>query len=275
MPDIGDIKDFMILMIAYPLLSDKLRSQFPNVNSILIAGPPKSGKKMVAKALCNSIGGLLINLSVSNLMNKYVMDRQGKMIISFLKKAITEFPPVIILIGEVEKLFPKKKKKRFLTKNQKRCLRIIKTLTKFIKSRRAMIIGTMIVPRKQEIKKLEKMFDIVTLMPRPSRRSRLEIWRHVLDRFMLKGFSENDVFALAEVTEGLCGGHFVEAIKNCLTPMRKHELQNRPLGVNEILKHFKGADFIFEKDENVYKEFYKMTKFGKTRITDEEIEGLT
>ncbi|XP_038940653.1 dynein regulatory complex protein 11 isoform X2 [Rattus norvegicus] len=71
MPSLLDVRQLITLYGILPLGSAEVHERAPLVKSLLLAGPPGVGKKMLVHAICTETGANLFNLSSSNIAGKY------------------------------------------------------------------------------------------------------------------------------------------------------------------------------------------------------------
>lgn len=97
--------------IGMPLGSDFAREKLaPVLKSFLFFGPQGTGKTMVIRALQTQCAALILDMSPSNILEKYT-DKGGVIKAFYMAwKVAHEFPPCIIMVNEVDLLYPGKKK---------------------------------------------------------------------------------------------------------------------------------------------------------------------
>ena len=82
------------------------------MKSFLFFGPQGSGKTMMVRALQSQCAALVLDLSPSNILEKY-SDRSSVVKAFYMAwKVAHEFEPAIIVVNEAELLFPGKKKSK-------------------------------------------------------------------------------------------------------------------------------------------------------------------
>jgi len=98
--------------IGMPLGSTFARTKLPVLKSFLFFGPQGSGKTMMVRALQSQCAALVLDLSPSNILEKY-SDRSSVVKAFYMAwKVAHEFEPAIIVVNEAELLFPGKKKSK-------------------------------------------------------------------------------------------------------------------------------------------------------------------
>ncbi len=70
-PGYGDIKRALRDIVILPMGSPTVHEMAPYTRSLLIAGPPGSGKKSLVYAICTEMGATLFDLTAANLAGKH------------------------------------------------------------------------------------------------------------------------------------------------------------------------------------------------------------
>jgi len=95
-----------------PLGSTFAREKLPVNKSFLFYGPQGTGKSLVVRALQSQCGALVLDMSPSNILERY--SERSKVVKAFYMawKVAHEFEPCIILVNEAELIYPGKKKSK-------------------------------------------------------------------------------------------------------------------------------------------------------------------
>nr|XP_006014198.2 PREDICTED: IQ and AAA domain-containing protein 1-like [Latimeria chalumnae] len=143
------------------------------VKSILLAGPPGVGKKMLVNAVCTETGANLFDLSPQNVGMKYPGKSGLQMMLHMVFKVAKLLQPSVVWIGNTEKTFYKKVPKEEKESDPKRLKKHLLKILKTIKPEdRVLIMGTTELPYKADIKSMCKVYEKVILIPRPDYASR-------------------------------------------------------------------------------------------------------
>lgn len=97
--------------IGMPLGSTYAREKLtPVYKSFLFFGPQGSGKTMIIRALQSQCGALVLDLSPSNILERYP-DKSSVVKAFYMSwKVAHEYEPCIIMVNELDLLYPGKKK---------------------------------------------------------------------------------------------------------------------------------------------------------------------
>ena len=90
-PSTWDIKQMLTLYGILPLGSETVHENAPLVKSMLLAGPPGCGKKLLVQAMANEVGANLFDLTPENLVGKYPGKSGLKMLIHMVWKVAEIF----------------------------------------------------------------------------------------------------------------------------------------------------------------------------------------
>lgn len=71
--------------------SQAVHEKSPYIKSILLTGPPGTGKRMLVNAICNETGSNLFDLSAANMVGKYPGKDGLKMLMHLVFKVNTLF----------------------------------------------------------------------------------------------------------------------------------------------------------------------------------------
>ncbi|XP_022236929.1 IQ and AAA domain-containing protein 1-like, partial [Limulus polyphemus] len=98
------VKEYCIL----PLGSANVHEKAPLVRSVLLVGPPGTGKKMLVHSICTETGATLFDLTATNIAGKYPGKGGLNMLIHLVNKVARKVQPSVILLRNAEKTFMKK-----------------------------------------------------------------------------------------------------------------------------------------------------------------------
>ncbi|XP_055374518.1 IQ and AAA domain-containing protein 1-like [Condylostylus longicornis] len=225
----------------------------PKYKSILIGGPPKSGKVQLCEILASEIDAVMIDLSIEN-VSKYENDID--MLIHLVQKMSRILQPTIIFIENVHRTFCKKIPPEFehlspliLSKYLKnKIIKNIKQTDKII------ILATSDEPWTAS-RKMNKIFDKILLMPKTDYSSAYQLWR----KFILQnsGVPRNLEFSpIAWVLRDYTSGEIADNVNETLNINRRMKLIRKPLKLEEFLETFLQENK-FPAKEDVYKKYYK------------------
>lgn len=108
MPSLTDVRHLAALYGILHLGSETVHESAPLVKSLMITGPRKSGKKMLAHIIANEVGATLFDLSAANIVGKYPGKDGLKMLMHLVSKVGRALQPTVILINDCHKQFVKK-----------------------------------------------------------------------------------------------------------------------------------------------------------------------
>ena len=225
-----------------------------NVKSILFYGPEGSGKTMMAEAVANELGALVINISPPRLRAQFA-GKTGPTKLCHMIYTLAKddaFAPVVVYMDQCEQFFLSGggggKKSNAKNVDRDGPIRFKKDLltykNAFAKEDRILFIGTTSAPDKADNKDLKSFFDKMLYFPHPDYPSRLMLWREcITTQLRLGGLSSGgdntaddfDLSTLAQISEGFSGGAICQTVKKTLTARRVHRLDKRPQSETEFL----------------------------------------
>ncbi|CEG47354.1 iq and aaa domain-containing [Plasmopara halstedii] len=186
-PSAAQLRQLITEYGVLPLSSPFIRARTPLIRSIMLYGPRGSGKTFLVSALANETGALLLNLSPSNLTDKFTGKNGPTKLVHMalmLAKATT-LQPIIIYIDECEQMFAGNGKKTKSASVTEGPARFKKDLLLYVKtalepSDRVLVVGTSSDPNAADVKDLRTFFDKFLYLPYPDYASRLLLWKHAL-----------------------------------------------------------------------------------------------
>ncbi|XP_063067929.1 dynein regulatory complex protein 11 [Engraulis encrasicolus] len=279
MPSLSDVRQLMALYGILPLGSPTVHEKAPLVRTLLLAGPPGVGKKMLVHALCTETGANLFNLSPANMAGKYPGRIGLQYLLHMVFKVARQLQPSVVWIGDAEKTFYKKIPKMEKDMEPKRLKKDLPKILKSLKPEdRVLVVGTTRRPFEADLKSLCKVYKKVILIPRPDYASRLVLWRDLL---CLRGAHLTpslDLSSLAKVTDGYTQGHLQRAVRSVLTPHRLEQMGRRPLTATEFIPALARQEPVYKEEEETFKTWYSRTPLGKRRLRatksiDDESDG--
>ncbi|XP_068619350.1 dynein regulatory complex protein 11 [Battus philenor] len=233
LPCLGDIRQLIKEYCILPLGSEHVRTNAPQIRSVLLTGPSGSGKKMLLHAICSEVGATLFDLTPANIVGKYPGKTGLIMLIHLVMKVSRLLQPSVIWMDDAEKPFVKKIPKTDKTDPK----RLKKELSKIIKAicpeDRVLFVGTSRTPWEAEQKLLFQCYTKVIQIPRADYGSISLMWRTKLHR--AGALSQKlDVSCLARVSDSYTIGTLLSALDDVLTTKRRLQLRVRALTAQEV-----------------------------------------
>lgn len=279
-PSAAQLRQSLTEYGVLPLGSGFVRARTPPVRSILLYGPHGSGKTMLASAVANETGALVLNLSPANLAGKFG-GKTGPTKLAHMAFLLAKAPglqPIILYIDECEQVFAAGgggKKKTAAAANSDSAVRFKKDFLTYIKAAleptdRVLIIGTTSDPSVAEVKDIRNFFDKYLHVPYPDYAARVLLWKRALDATVTKhakalgitdrasvrlARAELDISTLAHISEGYASGSIVRAVDTTLTSRRVESLDKRPLREDEFLGALARQPATFAEDNEKFKNF--------------------
>merc|ERR1711881_355306 len=295
---LSDLKSLLALHATMPLRSNEITERFQErVRSILLVGPPGSGKRSLAYATAHELKATMFDLSCDNLVGKYIgPDSIGKYWVNPLpagKKHQEQFlytvfkvakahQPAVIFINEADTMFFKKIPKEIADGEPKRLKKDWpKIFKKFPTGDRIIVIGTATEPFGADQKALGKVWDKVLMVPRPDYGARIDLFKYAITKYQMEDTktglcSDNtreheglvsrhnkvDLAALARVSTGFTAGQIIATVQATMKTL-KSVLGTRTLTASDFLTNLSKLEPVSEELEDEYTTWYYKTPLGK------------
>lgn len=209
---------------------------FPKPKSMLFAGPPLTGKKFLAHAICTETDAILFDLSPEN--TSQLESNDADYLLELVMKMAKILQPSVILINNLHKVFYKKIPADEAHLPNPRLLGplLFKRIVKGINPNdRVMLIGCTNAPFKGKPAPIKKCFEKKLFFPTLNYGCTFYSWWKACDeRPYISPFIE--LSPLAAVTVGQTTGKIVQTIDKVLTIHRRLRLPFQPLTGNELLE---------------------------------------
>ncbi|KAA0153265.1 hypothetical protein FNF27_01188 [Cafeteria roenbergensis] len=214
--------------------------------SIMLFGPPGTGKTMLAQGVANDTGAVFFNLSPGNTDGKFT-EKSGpaKLLhMVFTLARHEEIQPAVIYIDECEQFCTAGKAKG----KAEGGARFKKDLPAYIKSLvpadGVCVIGCSSRPWDGDVKTgkaFRAVFHRFLYIPQPDYSTRRRVWRDAVFRALRAGGAtmpvDFDLSTLSHVSNGYTVGSILKTVRATLTPRRVERVRSgkRPLVVSELL----------------------------------------
>ncbi|XP_060104197.1 IQ and AAA domain-containing protein 1-like [Heteronotia binoei] len=270
-PSMLDVRQNITLYAILRLGSPTVHELAPLVKSVLLVGPPGTGKKMLVHAVCTETGANLFDLSPDNLARKYPGKSGLQMLLHLVFKVARALQPSVLWVGNAEKTFYKKVPKEEKELDPKRLKKDLpKALSLLTAADRVLLLGTSSRPYLADAKGLCKAYERILLIPRPDYASRYVIWQQLIEKHGGALASSLDLSALAKVSDGYSQGSLVQAVQAVLSERRLLQLPKRPLAAGEFVQMLARAEPIYPEEEEMLQSWYTKTPLGKKKMLLEE-----
>ncbi|XP_050019070.1 dynein regulatory complex protein 11 isoform X1 [Alexandromys fortis] len=274
MPSLLDVKQLITLYGILPLGSPEVHEKAPLVKSLLLAGPPGVGKKMLVHAICTETGATLLNLSSSNIAGKYPGKTGLQMMLHLVFKVARQFQPSVVWIQDTEKTFYKRVPQAERQNEPKRLKKHLPKILKLLKpDDRILIVGTTHRPFDAELQPFCRVYQKIILVPRPDYASRYVLWKQIILRNGGVLTNALNISCLSKVTDGFTQGQIVKVIKEVLTDRRIRQQPHKPLTAVEFITMMTSMNPVYKEEEESFKNWYAKTPLGKKRILSLTIGG--
>ncbi|XP_051046727.1 dynein regulatory complex protein 11 isoform X1 [Phodopus roborovskii] len=275
MPSLLDVRQLITLYGILPLGSPEVHEKAPLVKSLLLAGPPGVGKKMLVHAICTETGANLFNLSSSNIAGKYPGKNGLQMMLHLVFKVARQLQPSVVWIQDTEKTFYKKVPQAEKLNEPKRLKKHLPKLLKLLKpDDRILIVGTTQRPFDAELQSFCRVYQKIILVPRPDYASRYVLWKQIILRNGGVLTNALNISCLSKVTDGFTQGQIVKVVKEVLTDRRIRQQSHKPLTAVEFITIMTTMNPVYKEEEESFKNWYAKTPLGKKRIMSLSVGGV-
>ncbi|XP_022118176.2 dynein regulatory complex protein 11 [Pieris rapae] len=264
-PTLGDIRQLVKEYCILPLGSEYVRTNAPVVRSVLIAGPPGSGKRMLINAICSETGAMLFDLTPANIVGKYPGKTGLIMLIHLVMKVSRLLQPAVIWMDDAEKPFVKKIPKADKTDPKRLKKDLVKIIKGIYPEDRVLFVGTSRTPWDAEQKLLFQCYSKVVQIPRADYGSISLMWRSKLHR--AGALSQRlDVSCLARVSDSYTIGTLLSALDGVLTTKRRLQLRIRALTAQEVAVQLSTKEPVYAENEIAAEAWWLKTPMERRRL---------
>ncbi|KAF5304779.1 hypothetical protein FQA39_LY09556 [Lamprigera yunnana] len=262
LPTLGDIRSAVMMNCILPLGVENMDKP----KAVLIAGPPQSGKHLLANAIFNETRCVLFDISPPVLAGKYKGKKEVALLVDLINRLARVLQPSIIFIDGGEKPFYKKVPKEEKRLEPKKMGGVLhkSIIKKILPEDKILVLAISDKPFSAK-RKIIKVFNRIILVPRPDYNSVYMYWRELLMSYhqLDRNFNASE---LAYVTQNYPLPFIKSILEKVLTPTRTAELPFKPLDSLEIM------DVLLEEpeplnDENwaKYEKWFSKTLLNKKR----------
>ncbi|CAK1583887.1 unnamed protein product [Parnassius mnemosyne] len=263
-PCLGDIRQLIKEYCILPLGSEHVRTNAPQIRSVLITGPSGSGKKMLIHAICSEVGAMLFDLTPANIVGKYPGKSGLIMLIHLVMKVSRLLQPSVIWMDDAEKPFVKKIPKTDKTDPKRLKKDLVKIIKGICPEDRVLFIGTSRIPWEAEQKLLFQCYSKVIQIPRADYGSISLMWRTKLHK--AGALSQRlDVSCLSRVSDSYTIGSLLSVLDDVLTTKRRLQLRIRALTAQEIAVQLSFRDPVYAEHDVAAEMWWSKTPLERRR----------
>ncbi|KAF5299568.1 hypothetical protein FQR65_LT09373 [Abscondita terminalis] len=261
-PCLGDIRTAVMINCILPLGVNVMLKP----KSVLIAGPPRSGKRVLANAIFNETRCVLFDISPPVLAGKYTGKKGMNMLVHLINKMARLLQPSIIFVDGAEKPFYKKIPHEEQENEPRKMGGVLfKNIVKPIKPEdRVLVLGITSEPLKAK-KKMEKTFERIIFLSQPDYGSIYLYLRELLMSY--RGIDRNfNVSELATMVKNISLSYIKETLEKVLSTSRIAELEYKPFDSHEFLDAlFEAPPPLTEKVWAKYEKWFNRTSLARRR----------
>lgn len=255
-PCLGDVREQVRIRCLMTLGSNCRNA----VRSQMLVGPKGAGKRTLIYAVATETNSILIDLSPTNVYNKFPGPKNLKTMFLFVNKISRIMQPTVILVEDVDKLFYKKVPKEEKWFDPQRLSKdFFKEIIKPIQSNdKILVLGTATEPWLSKAPLMSKAFPSLILLPRSDYGS----ISFILTKLLMKYHGMSRTFVVQSAAQAL-RGYDVNTIKRAVTQLmngrREAQLYYKPLQPEEIINavlDYQGGQCIEADDYQMYKDWY-------------------
>ena len=246
-PSFQQLRAFFTETFILPLGSAFVHSTLPSPppRSLLLFGPPGSGKSLTAKCIAHESGSFFFDLSTRNLDRKLGTRAEIAKLVHLIFAVARQLQPAVLYLDEVDRVFGASKSKKSAGELSKlRALLLQHALGGGLeRGDRVLLVGCARCPHSDrvEVKELLDLFGPphgkVVLMPLPDYPTRRTLWTYFIQQTGLnltsleqhRGF---DLTTLALVSEGYTAGCIQQAVLSTLPTRRVAKMLELDRGVD-------------------------------------------
>jgi SpoVK/Ycf46/Vps4 family AAA+-type ATPase len=270
-PTMAQMRACLTENFILPQGSPYVKENSPLVNTLLLYGPPGSGKTHLAKAICSQSGSTWFDLSPRNIMNKLGTKSEIAKLVHMVFKTAQELQPSVIYIDEVERVFAKSGKKGGGKNSEIGRLKqvIMQHKSMLTKNNRVLVVGNSRIPydSKVDTKDLNKFFGLknagkMFFTPCPGYSTRYDLWKKFigetgLDVAELMKSNKFDLDTLAYVSEGYTAGSIQRTVLTVLPERRVEKIREhyRSFDSSEFIGALSKTDYTYRDDYDDFREF--------------------
>lgn len=174
------VREFCIL----PLGSRRAHELAPLVKSVLVAGPARSGKSLLADIVCTETGALRVDLTpeaVARARECFSDKKQWKLFLHMVSKVARLLAPTVIVMEDAHRNYYKKVPKPERPLKPKKFARTLRKLVKGIKRPdQILVLGTSNAPWLARGRRLVKAYQRHIFVPPPDYGSRSLLWHKLI-----------------------------------------------------------------------------------------------
>ncbi|CAL8129489.1 unnamed protein product [Orchesella dallaii] len=293
-PSFGDIiravKDVCIL----PMGSIDIHRVAPFLTkSVLIVGPPGSGKKTLVNMVCTELNATLVDLTAANIVGKYPGKPGLKMLMHLIQKVGKAVEPVIFLIDNCERTYMKKVPKT----NHDEPKRLKKQLGKFLKTFTPedlfLLIGLSSEPWVAPFKTLKKDYQRIFYVPPADYGTRLLLWKEGLATISELLHPDINYTLLAKLSQGWTSGSINKTCRDVVedhhkdlaernketsketdpwrhlgraAPVRFIKIGKVYITMSKLMQYISEYDPVFIEQEKLWNSWWNKTPLQKARL---------